>query len=302
MKVIVIGAVNSTKMLIEEMLNYDMKIAMVFSLDEKVSENISGYYQFHDFAEQNGIPYKKYIKINDEENIQMMKEIEPDYIFALGFSQLISKKILAIPKFGVIGCHPSDLPKFRGRAVIVWQMLLGIKESKVTMFMIDEGADSGDIIDQEPYWIGEDDYAFDVLDNSHIALQKLYRRVLPSIIDGTYTLKKQVESEATYCLKRCPEDGEIDWKLSGTEILRLIRAISKPYPGAFTFYDNQYKLIIWKAHLEENKKYYGFPGQIAYAKKNIMGIVLKDGLLVVDEVENVNKVKLLTGHRLGAQK
>lgn len=302
LKVIVIGAVNSTKMLLEEMLNCNIEIAMVFSLDEKVSENVSGYYPLHEFAEQNGISYKKYIKINDEINIQIMEEIKPEYIFAIGFSQLISKKILDIPKFGVIGCHPSDLPRYRGRAVIVWQMLLGVKESKVTMFMIDEGIDSGDIIDQEPYHIGEDDYAYDVLEKSHAALRKLYQRVLPAIADGTYILRKQEEFQATYCLKRTPEDGIIDWSSSGRKILRLIRAVSKPYPGAFTFYDGKDKLVCWKAHLEENKKYYGFPGQIAYIKENNIGIILNDRLLVIEEYENINKVKIFVGHRLGDKK
>lgn len=298
MKNIVIGAVNSTRFLLETMMKLNIDISYVFSLDDAVSENVSGYYPLHEFAKKNGIPFKKYRKINQDENIKIMRSIGPDFIFAIGFSQLVSKEILDIPKYGVIGLHPADLPKYRGRAVIVWQMLTGVKTSKVTLFKIDEGADTGDIIDQEPFEIGENDYASDVLDKSHDALLKLYYRALPKLMNGTYTLTKQDHSQATYCLRRAPEDGLIDWTLPGKEILKLIRAISRPYPGAFSYYDRKHKVIIWRARIEENTRYYGFPGQIAEIGNEHMVIVLKDGLLIVEEFENVNKIRMFAGHRL----
>ena len=99
---------------------------MVFSLDEKYSKNVSGYYPIHKIAEENGIPYHKFRKINEEENINLIKEISPDYIFVIGLSQLIDKEIIDSAKKGVIGYHPTPLPKFRGRAAIPWQILLGI--------------------------------------------------------------------------------------------------------------------------------------------------------------------------------
>lgn len=299
MKVVVIGAVDSTKTLIEEMMNFNIEIAMIFSLDESISKDISGYYPLHEFAEIHGLPYKKYIKINDMENLEIIREIEPDYVFAVGFSQLVSKRLMDIPKYGVIGCHPAPLPKYRGRAVIVWQMLLGVQESKVTMFRIDEGIDSGDIIDQEPYLINEEDYAADVLKKADIALVRLYRRVLSMLVNGTCTFKRQDHSQATYCLKRVPEDGLIDWNVTGNEIIRLIRAVSRPYPGAYSYYDGKHKIIFWRAHLEKNEVYHGFPGQIAAIEADRLLIVLKDGLLAVEEYENLDNKKLFVGHRLG---
>lgn len=299
MNIVVIGAVASTRILIEELLREHIKINMVFSLDESVSRHVSGYYPLHELAEKEGIPYTKYKKINEEKNIQIMRDVKPDYIFAIGFSQLISKKILDIPTKGVIGCHPSDLPAFRGRAVLVWQMLIGIKNSNVTMFYMDEGADSGDIIGKEPFQIGESDYISDLLVKTDAALLRLYKKVIPQIVNGTLKLEKQDDSKATYCLKRTPEDGQIDWTQSGKDIMRIIRAISHPYPGAFSYYDKEHKIIIWRAHIEENKKYYGFPGQIAEIHSDgKMVIITTDGLLVIDECENIDKVKLIAGHRL----
>lgn len=302
LKTIVIGAVNSTKTLIEEMLRLDIPVNMVFSLDDAVSKDVSGYYPLHEYAANNGIPYKKYTRINDEENIAAMRQIEPDYIFAIGFSQLVSKKIMEIPRYGVIGMHPAPLPEFRGRAVIVWQILERVRHSKITLFRIDEGADSGYIIDQEPFEIGEEDYAEDVLAKTHTASIALFRRALPKLVDGTAVFKEQDHTLATYCLRRTPEDGIIDWEASKEDIYRFIRAISHPYPGAYSYYDGKSKVIIWRAHVGENKKYYGFPGQIAEIDGKKMVIVLKDGLLYVDEYESSDGKKMFSGHRFGGLK
>lgn len=123
-------------------------------------------------------------------------------------------------------------------------------------------------------------------------------RVLKEIKDGTYKPVKQNEEEATYLLKRGPEDGQIDWTDSVENIHRLIRAVSRPYPGAFGMYDGKHQVIIWKANVCENKKYVGLNGQIAEINGNEMLIVCKDGLLKVIDYENVDQVKLFVGHKL----
>ena len=162
MKSILIGSVISSQIMLEEMLESGFPIDFVFSLDEKYSENVSGYYPIHETAEQRGIPYKKFRKISTEENIKIIQEIKPDYIFVIGLSQLIDKRILEIPRKGCVGFHPTPLPKFRGRAAMVWQVLLGVHETKCTLFMLDEGMDSGDILGQQEYTIEDTDYAEDV--------------------------------------------------------------------------------------------------------------------------------------------
>ncbi len=170
------------------------------------------------------------------------------------------------------------------------------------MFKIDAGMDSGDIIDQEPYTIDETDYAEDVLAKVDIALKKLCRRVLENLVKGKCDFKKQNEKKATYCLKRIPEDGLIDWDLPGEQILRLIRATSRPYPGAYSYYDGAHKMVFWKAELSENRKYYGFPGQVAEIEKNDIKVVLKDGFLTVQEYDNIDDKRILVGHKFGAKR
>ena len=186
----------------------------------------------------------------------------------------------------------------RGRAANVWQVLLGVHETKCSAFFIDEGMDSGDILGQQEYVIEDTDYAIDVERKINEASKKLFNRVLKEILEGTSNPQKQNEDEATYLLKRSPEDGQIDWTAPINDIHRLIRAVSNPYPGAFGLYDGKHKLVIWRADILENKKYIGMNGQIAEVTENYIDIVCIDGLLRVTEFENVDGVKIFAGHKL----
>ena len=283
MKTILIGAVTTTRRVLETMVEVNFPISYVFSLDDAVSENVSDYDPVFKTAEKFNVPYKKFKKINDEENVKIIKEIEPDYIFVIGLSQLVKDEIINAAKKGVVGFHPAPLPKYRGRATNVWQQLLGVKESAVSVFFIDDGIDSGDILAQEPYYIGENDYCQDVLDKIDEAAIIAMRKVLIGLRDNTLVPVKQNDEEATYTLKRSPEDGLIDWNQSIRDIHLLIRAISRPYPGAFSMYDGKSKIVIYKAEVLENKKYIGFNGQIAELRKDGFDVVCKDGLLRVTD-------------------
>lgn len=297
MKTILIGAVTTTRRVLETMVEVNFPISYVFSLDDAASKIVSDYDPVFETAEKFIVPYKKFKKINDEENVKIIKEIEPDYIFVIGLSQLVKDEIINAAKKGVVGFHPAPLPKYRGRATNVWQQLLGVKESAVSVFFIDDGIDSGDILAQEPYYIGENDYCQDVLDKIDEAAIIAMRKVLIGLRDNTLVPVKQNDEEATYTLKRSPEDGLIDWNQSIRDIHLLIRAISRPYPGAFSMYDGKSKIVIYKAEVLENKKYIGFNGQIAELRKDGFDVVCKDGLLRVTDYENVDNVKMFVGHR-----
>ena len=298
MKNVVIGSVASSRVLLEEMIKIEFPVDMVFSLDEKYSKNVSGYEPIHLLAEKYDIPYKKFHKISDQENIEIIRKINPDYIFVVGLSQLIPREIIDLAQKGVVGFHPTPLPKYRGRAALVWQILLGVRKTKCTLFFIDEGVDSGDILGQEEYVIEENDYAIDVRKKLLIAISKLSNRVLNQIMSGTLKPQSQNSEEATYLLMRRPEDGKIDWSKSCKDIHTLIRAVSHPYPGAFGMYDGRNQIIIWRAEILENKKYIGIPGQIAEMGDSFFDIVGVDGLIRVTEYENVDDITLRVGHKL----
>ena len=298
MKSVLIGSVISSQIMLEEMIKTGFSVDMVFSLDERYSENVSGYYPIHETAEQNGIPYTKFKKISMENNIRLIKKINSDYIFVIGLSQLIDKRILDIPSKGCVGFHPTPLPKFRGRAAMVWQVLLGVHETKCTFFMLDEGMDSGDILGQQEYLIEDTDYAVDVERKLCDALRILSNKVLTGLKNNTIVPRKQNEDEATYLLIRKPEDGQIDWKEPVEKIHRLVRAASHPYPGAFGMYDGEHQIIIWRANIIENKNIIGIPGQICRICEGSFDVLGVDGILRVTEWDNVDQVKMFVGHKL----
>lgn len=297
-KTVFIGSVLSSKVALESLIEKKVMIDLVCSLDEEASKNVSDYYPIHKIAEKNNIPYIKFKKINNEDVIKRIKEIKPDFIFVIGLSQIISQETLDIAKEYVIGFHPTPLPKHRGRAAIPWQIILGVQNSKVSLFKLDQGMDSGDIICQYPYQIDETDYAMDVYNKVCDAMRNALLKSISDIYGDTVEFIKQDHEEATYLLARRPEDGLIDWKLSGEEIETLIRATSKPYPGAFSFYKST-KVIFWKARVEENKKYTGIPGQIAWINdKDEIAIITKDSMLIVSEYEiEGNETTFTVGHK-----
>lgn len=298
MKSVLIGSVVTSEIVLKEMIKSGFPVDMVFSLDEQYSENVSGYSPIHEIAEANGIRYKKFRKISEEENIEIIREIQPDYVFVIGLSQLVDKRILDIPAKGCVGFHPTPLPKFRGRAAMVWQVLLGVHETKCTLFMLDEGMDSGDILGQEEYIIEDTDYAKDLETKMCDALQRLCTRVLPGLADGSLVPVPQNEEEATYLLIRRPEDGLIDWKEPVKNVHRLIRAVSHPYPGAFGMYDGAHQVIIWRAEIMENKNIIGIPGQICKIGDGYFDVLGVDGIIRVTEFDNVDNVKMFVGHKL----
>lgn len=298
MKSILIGSVVSSQIVLEEMISANFAIDMVFSLNEVYSNNVSGYYPIHETAEKYGIPYTKFKKISSEDNIKIIEEIKPDYIFVIGLSQMIDKRLLDIPTKGCVGFHPTPLPQYRGRAAMVWQVILGVHETKCSLFMLDEGMDSGDILGQEKYVIEDTDYAKDIEEKLCIALRKLANRVLHEIKKGTLITTKQNEDEASYLLIRRPEDGQINWMNSVQVIHRLIRAVSQPYPGAYGLYDGKHQIIIWRAEIRENKNIIGIPGQICRIEKDYFDVLGEDGIIRVIDYSNVDNVKLFVGHKL----
>lgn len=198
-----------------------------------------------------GMPVYEIENINDQED--KIKSLKPDFIIMAGWRQIIDKKIFTIPSKGLIGFHPSLLPKNRGPAPIINTILMGLKKSGLTMFYAADGIDNGDIIGQAEYDIDENDYAFDVYKKIIIAGKSLIRKFLSKLIDGTAPRIVQDENQATYFTKRTLKENEIDLKNeTPEEIYRKIKALSYPFNGAYIKLGSK-KIIIWKAQLEDEK-------------------------------------------------
>jgi methionyl-tRNA formyltransferase len=209
-----------------------------------------------------GIPMGKWhdlkIPVHMVENINDEKEIIknlflPDFIIACGWRQMIDESLLKIPKFGAIGFHPTLLPKGRGPAPIINSILNNFRESGVSMFYLTSRVDSGDIIGQERFTIGMDDTASEVYEKVIGCGVKLVKKFLPLLAKNIAPRIPQVESEATFFPPRKLEDNEILPSDSAKVAYAKIRALAKPYRGAYIRRTDG-KVIIWKAEFYDDGK------------------------------------------------
>ncbi|MCG9536821.1 bifunctional UDP-4-amino-4-deoxy-L-arabinose formyltransferase/UDP-glucuronic acid oxidase ArnA [Providencia huaxiensis] len=185
--------------------------------------------------------------------IERIREMKPDVIFSFYYRDMLSEELLAIAPKGAFNLHGSLLPKYRGRAPINWALLKSESETGVTLHKMVAKADAGDIIAQEKVVITDTDTSLTLHAKVREAAEVLLDKTLPLIEAGSYKAVAQDESQATYFGRRTAEDGLINWNNSAKEVNCLIRAVTEPYPGAFTYLGAR-KMVIWRARvLDDNQ-------------------------------------------------
>lgn len=257
MRIVFIGSANSSKFLLKKC--FELKLNIVGVCTQKKSRN-------DDFCD-----LKKYFKlnnnlsiytknINSKKNYLWIKNKKPDLIFCFGWNQILNKNVIKLAKKMTIGFHPSELPKNRGKHPIIWSLVLGLKKTASTFFIIlSEKVDSGKIISQKKILISK-------LDNA----SSLYKKIIKTSCYQLLTLLKKIEInkplktylkkniKSNYWRKRIPNEGRIDWRMSAVSIYNLVRALSKPYSNAFFYCKNKRnkkkrKIKVFKAKIISKK-------------------------------------------------
>ena len=283
MRIVVAGAVSSTKLTLEALIRHGADVVGVLQMRSESSHTVTGFDSLEDVAGPAGIPCVTFRNINDDDVVEQVREWQPDLMFVVGLSQLVRAELMAIPQLGSVGFHPTFLPAGRGRAPLAWLTLDG-GPGAASFFLIDDGIDSGPIFVQEPFEITPDDYAGDVGLKLLDAMTRALDRWLPELLAGKWDPKPQSEALATYNGRRGPEDGLIDWSHPATEIHTLIRAASVPHPGAYTWVGER-RLIIWRAALETRLPWRGVPGRVLVTDTDRGALVQTgDGLLWLTEI------------------
>jgi methionyl-tRNA formyltransferase len=200
---------------------------------------------------------------DEASTINFLNEVHPDVIYCFGWSTLLRRSMLSIPSKGVIGFHPAELPKNRGRHPIIWTLSLGLTETASTFFKMDEGADSGPILSQKPVPILESDNARSLYDKVvEIALEQI-EEFTQELAANSETFIEQEHSLANYWRKRSAKDGMIDWRMDASSICNLIRALSKPYPGAEFHLGDAKVYKVWNSTVNQEAAPINFePGKV----------------------------------------
>tara|TARA_B100000945_G_scaffold319543_1_gene326989 strand:- start:1293 stop:2177 length:885 start_codon:yes stop_codon:yes gene_type:complete len=246
MKIILIGTVEFSKEMLKALLENDSKIQAVITSNN--SEINSDYSDLKPLCEKNDIPCHITNDVNSNRTIELIKSYEADVIYCFGWSRLLKKDLISLPPLGVIGYHPAELPNNRGRHPIIWALVLGLKETASTFFIMNEEADSGDIVSQVKVKIDESD-------NAKSLYKKLSSIARKQVIEITNNLNqldiikvKQDNLKSNIWRKRSKKDGMIDWRMSAQSIHNLVRGLTRPYPGAhFEFMQKEYK--VWETQI-----------------------------------------------------
>jgi methionyl-tRNA formyltransferase/LmbE family N-acetylglucosaminyl deacetylase len=243
-RVVFIGGLDDGRRTVEVLRDHPrLDLVGVFVLDEHGAGSVSGFRTFDDLVAPPVL--HKIDKVGH--HTESIRALRPDLVVVVGFSQIIPRSVLDIPPMGVIGFHTAVLPGRRGSSPVIWAILDGLEESGVTMFYLDEGIDTGDVIGTERFPIEADDDAADVLRKADDATLRLLNTYVDPILDGTAPRVPQDDAQSTYTRRRTPADGEIDWSRPAHEIVRLVRALAPPYPLAHTFGGDGVPVLIEKA-------------------------------------------------------
>ena len=218
---------------LEELLNRGVRVLAVFTHADDPGEQC-WFRSVAKLAATHDIPVHTPESINTPEWRARIAALHPDLIFSFYYRHMIATDILDSARFGAFNMHGSLLPKYRGRAPVNWAIVNGEHETGVTLHHMVARADAGDIVDQEAVTIGPTDSVRDLYPHIVAAARAVLARQLDNLLAGRAPRQPQDETQASYFGGRRPEHGRIDWNSPAPTIFNLIRAVTHPYPGAFT--------------------------------------------------------------------
>jgi methionyl-tRNA formyltransferase len=273
------------------------KIVGVVTLPGPLDPDRSGQCSFDDVAARLGADLVPTDDVNAEQTLNLLRKLEPELVFVVGWSQLVRDPFIATAREGVFGMHPTLLPRHRGRAPIPWAILSGLARTGVTLFeIVDEIADSGSIVAQTVVEIAPDDTATTLFHRLALAHVELIRAYLPQIMAGTAPRIPQDPRRASSWPRRTPADGIIDWETRAPYLYDWVRAQTRPYPGAFTFLGDE-KVVVWRARPVELDA--DAPaGTILEERPEGPVVACGEGALLLEEIEG-SAGPLAVGARLG---
>jgi methionyl-tRNA formyltransferase len=277
MRVLFIGTVYFSRVMLEKLIELNTNVIGVITKKESSFNN--DFEDLSPIAIRNNIPYQYVQDINDPSSVQWIKQRHPDIIFCFGWSNLIKYEILNCSPMGVVGFHPALLPYNRGRHPLIWAKVLGLKKSGTTFFFMDEGADTGDILDQKEFEILFEDTAATLYDKMIDNALKQVELFLPKLQKGNYSRLKQMGAGNTW-RKRNSTDGLIDFRMTSESICNLVRGLSKPYAGAHCIYKGA-EVKVWEVQMADSNDDNLEPGKVLESDEKNIKVKASIGAIII---------------------
>lgn len=236
-----------------------------------------------------GLPVYQPAKVREPEFVEVLKGLRPDIMVVVAFGQILTKTVLEIPSRGCVNVHASLLPKYRGAAPIQWAVIDGEKETGVTTMMMDEGIDTGDMLEKAVVAIAPDETGDSLHDKLSQAGAGLIISTLKKIEDGTIERTPQTDEGTCYAKMLKKTMGDIDWTMEAAAIERLVRGLNS-WPGTYTRWKGK-TLKIWKAAVEEGR-WEGRCGQVVSTEGNRILVKTGKGALSLLELQPEGKKRM----------
>lgn len=219
---------------IEELEAIGADLAYLGTLHDDQSVKKSGRIYLDGAGARMEVPVTKFRHVNDADAVASIKAADLDWLYIIGWSQIAGPDVLTATRNGVLGMHPTLLPVGRGRASVPWAIIKGLDETGVSMFQLDEGVDTGPLLGQVRIPLTPTETSTTLYDKVAAAHRTLIREVHPPLARGQIVPTPQDDSLATEWPGRTPADGQLHpAAMTVAEIERMVRALTRPYPGAF---------------------------------------------------------------------
>ena len=251
-------------------------------------------------AQEFGLPVYQPLKVRDESFLDIFRKLNPDMVVLVAFGQILPRAIIDYPPLKCLNIHPSLLPKYRGAAPLNWQIIRGETKTGVSIMIMDEGMDSGDVLLQKETPLGDTENVGDLHDRLAQLGATMLIRAVEQMSDGTAQRKKQDASGATFAPRLTKETGKIDWNRKASEIVNLIRGLS-PTPTAYTSLDGLslkiFSAVVRTGSVDQT------PGTIASADPDGLSVAAVDGHVILKDVQLAGKKRMpidvfLRGHHV----
>ena len=234
------------------------------------------------------IPVFKPKSLKDPKWAQEVEKLSPDLILSLYYRNRIPESIFSQARLGAYNMHGSYLPSYKGRAPLNWAILNGENYTGVSLHVLEKDFDTGDIVARKKVDIAPDDYVGDVQPKVSAAAVEIFSQTLPKLLDASAERIKQsqLQGESSYFGKRCPEDSRMDFSKSAAQLRNLVRAVSRPFNGAFFDKDGR-RYILWKADVEQLLPD-AQAGSVLAQQPDCLKVAAKDGVLVSKDFQIID--------------
>lgn len=222
-------------------------VRAIITLHDELMTKKSGAADFADIAAEHKIQLHHVNNANDQSSVELLNDLNLDVLFVIGWSQILHTPALRSARLGCFGAHASLLPKNRGSAPINWALIKGETQTGNTLMLLSEGVDTGDIVAQIPFPISPFDNVATLYERVAETNYEMIKTLLQNLTESTPLKTTQQYDDGTELLpRRRPEHGLLDWSQPSQKVYDFIRALTHPYPGAFSAADGV-RTEIWRS-------------------------------------------------------